>query len=197
MVTIASRLKVSFVSGNKNKVEEVQTILGSSFPHDLVCTPIDLPEYQGEPDKVSLEKCKKAFEAVKGPVIVEDTCLCFNALGGLPGPYIKWFLDKLGPAGLKQMLEGFEDKSGYALCTFAYYDGTGEPILFRGKTEGVIVDPRGPNTFGWDPCFQPTGFNQTYAEMTKDQKNKISHRFKALDALRNHFRFEEPPVKKA
>ena len=60
---------------------------------------IDLPEYQGEPDSISIDKCKAAMEQIKGPVIVEDTCLCFNALGGLPGPYIKWFLEKLRPAG--------------------------------------------------------------------------------------------------
>ena len=56
-------------------------------------------------------------------VMVEDTCLCFNALKGLPGPYIKWFLQKLGHDGLNAMLAGFEDKSAYAQCTFAYSAG--------------------------------------------------------------------------
>lgn len=73
---------------------------------------------------------------VQGPVLVEDTCLCFNALGGLPGPYIKWFLEKLKPEGLHQLLAGFEDKSAYALCTFALSTGDpSEPVrLFRGRT---------------------------------------------------------------
>jgi inosine triphosphate pyrophosphatase len=61
---------------------------------------IDLPEYQGTPEVVCREKCKEAAKLVGGPVIVEDTCLCFNALNGLPGPYIKWFLDALKPDGL-------------------------------------------------------------------------------------------------
>ena len=84
------------------------------------------------------------------------------------------------------MLHGFEDKSAYALCTFAYYSGDpkDEVKLFQGKTEGDIVDPRGPRTFGWDPCFQPKGYDKTYAEMTKDLKNSISHRSRALAALR-------------
>jgi inosine/xanthosine triphosphate pyrophosphatase family protein len=55
--------------------------------------------------------------------MVEDTCLCFNALQGLPGPYIKWFLQKLGHDGLNRMLAGFDDKSAYALCVFAYSSG--------------------------------------------------------------------------
>lgn len=59
-----------------------------------------MAEYQGEPDEVAIQKCKEATTKVDGPVLVEDTCLCFNALGGLPGPYVKWFLKKLGPEGV-------------------------------------------------------------------------------------------------
>uniref|UniRef100_A0A7N5K6B9 Inosine triphosphate pyrophosphatase n=1 Tax=Ailuropoda melanoleuca TaxID=9646 RepID=A0A7N5K6B9_AILME len=131
----------------------------------------------------------KKLEEVQGPVLVEDTCLCFNALGGLPGPYIKWFLEKLKPEGLYQLLAGFEDKSAYALCTFALSTGDPtEPVrLFRGRTSGRIVVPRGCRDFGWDPCFQPDGYEQTYAEMPKAEKNAISHRFRALLELQKYF----------
>lgn len=61
-------------------------------------------------------------------MIVEDTSLCFNALHGLPGPYIKWFLAKLGHQGLNQVLAGFEDKSAYAQCTFALSEGPAEQV---------------------------------------------------------------------
>ncbi|XP_012967716.1 inosine triphosphate pyrophosphatase isoform X2 [Mesocricetus auratus] len=128
--------KIVFVTGNAKKLEEVIQILGDKFPCTLVAQKIDLPEYQGEPDEISIQKCKEAARQVQGPVLVEDTCLCFNALGGLPGPYIKWFLEKLKPEGLHQLLAGFEDKSAYALCTFAL--STGDPsqpvLLFRGQT---------------------------------------------------------------
>ncbi|KPP68829.1 inosine triphosphate pyrophosphatase-like [Scleropages formosus] len=148
-----------------------------------------MPEYQGEPDEISRQKCQEAARQVDGPVIVEDTCLCFRALGGLPGPYIKWFLDKLKPEGLYKLLAGFEDKSAWALCTFAFCAGKEEPVLlFRGKTEvGCIVEPRGPRDFGWDPCFQPDGFDKTYAELPKEVKNTISHRYRALTAMSEHF----------
>uniref|UniRef100_A0A2K6GP71 Inosine triphosphate pyrophosphatase n=1 Tax=Propithecus coquereli TaxID=379532 RepID=A0A2K6GP71_PROCO len=130
----------------------------------------------------------KKLEEVKGPVLVEDTCLCFNALKGLPGPYIKWFLEKLKPEGLHQLLAGHEDKSAYALCTFALSTGDpSEPVhLFRGRTSGQIVVPRGSRDFGWDPCFQPDGYEQTYAEMPKAEKNAISHRFRALRKLQEY-----------
>ncbi|XP_061635067.1 inosine triphosphate pyrophosphatase isoform X3 [Phyllopteryx taeniolatus] len=130
----------------------------------------------------------KKLEEIDGPVIVEDTCLCFKALGGLPGPYIKWFLDKLKPEGLYKLLAGFEDKSAWALCTFAFTSGKDEPVqLFRGITQGRIVEPRGPRDFGWDPCFQPEGYDKTYAELPKEVKNSISHRYRALVAMSEHF----------
>lgn len=180
---------LTLVTGNKNKLKEFLKILGPDFPHEVVNNDVDLPEYQGEPDNVAIEKCKLAAQAIKGPVITEDTCLCFNALGGMPGPYIKWFLGKIGPAGLYKMLAGFEDKTAYALCTLAYSSGEkdSEVILFRGRTDGQIVEPRGPQDFGWDPCFQPDGFKETYAEMPKETKNSISHRGKAVESLKSHF----------
>lgn len=163
--------------------------MGETFPWKVESKNIDLPEFQGEPDEISEEKCKVAAREIGGPVIVEDTCLCFSALGDLPGPYIKWFLKKLGPEGLYRLLTGWEDKSAYALCTFAYSTGKLEDpvILFRGKTMGKIVEPRGPRNFGWDPCFQPDGFEQTYAEMPSEIKNSISHRGKALKSLKEYF----------
>ena len=91
------------------------------------------------------------------------------------------------------MLHGFEDKSAYAICTFAYSNGNPDDpvLLFRGITNGCIVEPRGPTDFGWDPCFQPDGHDQTYAEMAKTLKNTLSHRSKALQALREHFTKEQ------
>jgi len=181
---------IVFVTGNANKLKEVVQILDTdTFHHKVVSQDIDLPEFQGEPDEITRAKCLEATRHVEGPVLIEDTCLCFNALGGMPGPYIKWFLKPLGPAGLHRMLADFEDKSAYAVCTFAYHSGVpGDKVhLFMGRTEGHIVAPRGPPGFGWDPCFEPTGYQLTYAEMTSEQKNAISHRGRALQKLRDFF----------
>ncbi|GAB2221476.1 hypothetical protein Droror1_Dr00012657 [Drosera rotundifolia] len=177
---------VTFVTGNPKKLEEVKAILGNSIPFQSL--KIDLPELQGEPEEISKEKARLASVKVNGPVLVEDTCLCFNALQGLPGPYIKWFLQKIGHEGLNNLLEAYKDKSAYALCVFSLALGPdAEPITFLGKTLGKIVPARGPNDFGWDPIFQPDGYEQTYAEMPKEEKNKISHRSRALALVKSHF----------
>ena len=84
--------RITFITGNKKKLEEVVAIIGDSLPFELVSMKLDLPELQGEPKEVSIEKCKIAARQCKGPVMVEDTSLCYNALGGLPGVYIKVFI---------------------------------------------------------------------------------------------------------
>lgn len=179
---------ITFVTGNKKKLEEVQAILGDSLPFLIVSAKIDLPELQGaDPTDVSLEKCKLAAEQVQGPVMVEDTSLCFNALGGLPGIYIKWFLDKIGHEGLNNLLAAYTDKSAYAQCIFSLSLGPGHaPIAFVGQTPGTIVHARGPLDFGWDPVFQPSGYEQTYAELPKEVKNAISHRGRALEKVKEY-----------
>ncbi|KAG1171299.1 hypothetical protein G6F70_007138 [Rhizopus microsporus] len=178
--------KLVFVTGNKNKLNEVRHILNGVI--DVESHSLDLPELQGETQEIAKQKSKLAAETLKGPCITEDTALCFNAMNGLPGPYIKWFQNSLGHDGINKMLAGFEDKSAVALCTFGYCEGPGhEPIIFEGKTTGKIVPARGPNTFGWDAIFQPDGYDQTYAEMDKEIKNSISHRSKALDELKKYF----------
>lgn len=170
----------TFVTGNKKKLEEVQAILS---PITIVSKNIDLVEIQGTAEEVTRAKAKEAAQRMQTTVVIEDTCLCFNAFNGLPGPYIKWFLKELGPLGLWKMIQNFNDHSAYAMCTFAYCKVGQEPILFKGITTGTIVEPRGDNQFGWDPIFKPDGYDETYAEMEKSLKNSISHRFKAVSKL--------------
>ncbi|MCP9258552.1 Inosine triphosphate pyrophosphatase [Dirofilaria immitis] len=119
---------------------------------------IDLPEYQGEPSEIARLKCLAASQQLQRPNLKTD--------------------------GLYKLLAGFEDKTAYAQCIFAYCEDPSKPILlFEGRTNGRIVEPRGEANFGWDPCFEPEGFSQTYAEMGSMVKNTISHRSKALAQL--------------
>lgn len=148
--------------------------------------------------------------------MTEDTALCFEALGGLPGPYIKDFLGQLGHTGticsllhlslckadqsrpgLNTLLQGFPTTAATAVCTFAYSPGPGqEPILFEGRTEGHIVPPAGPTHFGWDPIFAPIeGEGKTYAQMDGAVKNTISHRYRALEKLRAYLASQGPEGK--
>ncbi|KXN84055.1 Inosine triphosphate pyrophosphatase, partial [Leucoagaricus sp. SymC.cos] len=175
---------VAFVTGNANKLKEVKQILSSGeHPIEVVSQSLDISELQGTTQEVAIAKCKRAAELVGGPCITEDTALGFKALNGLPGPYIKHFLVELGHEGLNNLLVGFPTKEAEAICTFAYSSGPGtEPLIFEGRTAGMIVSARGPGYFGWDPVFEPLGTG--YAEMPCEQKNKLSHRYKALDKLR-------------
>ncbi|KAJ6094652.1 hypothetical protein N7467_002165 [Penicillium canescens] len=172
--------KLNFITGNKNKLSEVRAILGNVIEVDS--QEVDVPEIQGTIEEIAKEKARRAAEAINGPALTEDTALEFHALKGLPGPYIKSFM-ALGHEGLNKMLDGFEDRTAEAVCTFAFCRGPGEePLIFQGRTEGAIVRPRGPTNFGWDPIFEYDG-KTTYAEMEKEAKNKISHRYKALVKL--------------
>ncbi len=185
------RKVINFVSGNKNKLRELNEILSENFKDIIVKQlDIDLPELQGIPEDIVRGKLKLAIEKSKGlegPVLVEDTSLCFNAYGGLPGPYIKYFLKSIKQEGLYKMACAFEDHSAYAQSIFGLQkNGNSEPHLFIGKTDGEIVSPRGQKNFGlsgWDPCFKPNCSSKTYAEMEEDEKNKISHRGKSSKAL--------------
>ncbi|KAI4087314.1 MAG: hypothetical protein LQ348_007424 [Seirophora lacunosa] len=178
------RMELHFITGNPNKLAEVQAILGNTVP--LRNRSLDLVEIQGTIEGISKDKCRQAAAMLGGPVLVEDTCLCFSALKGLPGPYIKWFLQALGHEGLNKLLLGYEDKSAHAVCTFAFSEGPGhEPMLFEGRVLGKIVPARGALVFGWDPIFEYQG--ETFAEMDKAKKNGLSHRFLALAKLKAWF----------
>ncbi|MCL4149458.1 UNVERIFIED_CONTAM: hypothetical protein GTU68_025328, partial [Idotea baltica] len=82
---MAAKKNLVFVTGNDKKLKEVKELVGESFPFNIVNQKIDLPEYQGEADDISRGKCLEAGKIVGGPVIVEDSCLCFDSLKGLPG----------------------------------------------------------------------------------------------------------------
>lgn len=149
---------ITFVSGNPLKKEEVKKILEGSIPCDLLFDTVEFDEPQATPLEISQAKCRQAVRVIKGPCLVEDTSLCFNALNGLPGPYIKWFIESLGNEGLSRLLDGFEDKSAFAQCVVSFTLGEGEEVFsFIGETEGNIVKPVGPLGFGWDSVFTVSG----------------------------------------
>jgi len=115
---------------------------------------------------------------------VDDTALCFNAMNGMPGPYIKFFLEALGPEKLHLLLAGFSDKTAEAVATIGYCEGPGhEPVLFQGRIDGTIVPARGVLRYGWQTCFQPDGMVLTLAEMSDEEKHMISHLGIALQKL--------------
>ena len=179
--------KVTFVTVNSNKYREFKQMTAGKL--EVCQLDIDLPELQGDPIEVSIQKVKTAFKKSQIPTVIEDTSLCMEAYGGLPGPYIKWFLNNLKPKGLHKMLDGFEDKSAYAMTVYAYMENEDSEVkTFVGKTYGKVIQPRGIPKFGWDANFLEGTSGKTYAEMTPEEKNGVSQRGKAIKVLLDYFK---------
>ena len=179
-------MKICFVTGNRLKFEEDREIL-AGYGIEVEHVSMDLPEMQADPEEIAKHKAKTAAEKTGKPCFVDDTALCFNALNGLPGEYIKFFVEKLGLPNLVRLLEGFEDKSAKAMAVVGYCEPGKEPVVFEGVVEGAIVMPRG-SRFAWDPIFVPNGHEKTYAEMEIGEKNKISHRRKAMEKFAEYLK---------
>lgn len=167
-----------FITGNKGKFEEMRAILP-----ELEMRDIDLPEIQsGDAQEIIRAKLQAAFEHCPGEFIVEDTSLYFDALGGLPGPLIKWFLKAIGTQGLADLAEKMGNPRAAAKTVIGYAKNRDEVFFFEGVVPGRIVAPRGTG-FGWDPIFVPDGHERTFGEMSKDEKNAISMRRLAAEKL--------------
>lgn len=187
--------KLFFATGNDDKFKEVKEILEShennSNSENTKITieqiKIDLPELQGKPEDVILEKAKIAYQKIKKPVFVDDTGLAFNSLNGMPGIYIKHFLHAIKQEGLFKLLNAFEDKSAKAFVSIGFCDGN-TTKYFIGECSGKIVFPKSTGQgfgFGWDPIFSPDGYDEdTFATLMPEIKNKISHRRKAFDKFK-------------
>ena len=168
-----------FVTSNIHKIREVSTSL--RWPVEGVRAHLD--ELQTtDLQELATHKVMQAWEQVNAPVMVEDTALVFHAWGGLPGPFVRYFVDQVGLEGMVRSLAGFEDQSAEALCMFALHDGE-QVRCFQGRMPGRIVSPRGEHGFGWDAIFQPEGSELTYGEMTPDLKQRYSMRARALEPL--------------
>ena len=171
------RAKPTFITSNASKAEQLSWHLGIEVAHQAA----EVPEIQSlDPAEVVEHKARAAFETVQGPVLVEDTSLVFHALGKLPGPLIKWFLQELGNDGLCRLLNGYGSRSATAAVIFGYYDGQ-QLLTFWGVKQGEIAaHPRGASGFGWDPIFVPEGDSKTWGEMSKDEQTQTSIRKVAL-----------------
>jgi non-canonical purine NTP pyrophosphatase (RdgB/HAM1 family) len=173
-------MQLYFITGNKNKFDEVQSILGNVEQLD-----IDLPEIQDiDAKNIIRTKLLEALQHKEGKFIVEDTSLYLNCLNGLPGPLIKWFLKTIGNEGLFNIAEKLANDGAEAKTIIGYARNYEQIYFFEGSVKGRVVKPKGNSGFGWDPIFQPNGFHKTFAEMNSDEKNSISMRKVALNKFK-------------
>lgn len=184
-------MKLCFATNNKHKIAEIGKILGSEFEivglQELGCVE-DLPETTGTIEGNSHQKATYVYENFKIPCFADDTGLEVQALGGKPGVDSAYFA---GPqrssadniALLLDLLSNKIDRTAQFKTVITYIDHNG-PMQFTGIVKGKISETQsGVGGFGYDPVFIPEGFTISFAEMTTEEKNKISHRALAVSQL--------------
>ncbi|AKM82600.1 TPA: non-canonical purine NTP pyrophosphatase [Candidatus Berkelbacteria bacterium] len=173
---------IYFITGNENKFREAKAILPVIERLDL-----DLIEIQEiDPLKIIKAKMEEAFKHHSGEFIIEDGYLDVKSLGGLPGPFAKWFIKLLGKDGIWEIVKNSSDKSAEVSVIIGYAKNKDEISFLEGSIKGKMVAPRGENGFGWDSIFQPYGYDKTFAEMTTEEKNSISMRKIAFEKLKDY-----------
>jgi len=186
---------------NAHKMREFRELLGPGFDViDLSSFPeIAIPKETGRTfEENATLKAIAASKQLPSLVITDDSGLEVEALGGAPGIFSARYagenagdvsnVDKLLRELRKQNI-ATEKRSARFRCVIALAQNGKVLGVFEGFVEGKIVDPpRGSGGFGYDPIFEPKGFDQTFAEMTPESKNQISHRGQAIAALRKALR---------
>lgn len=202
---------VKFVTTNPGKIHEAREYLDDAVEQ----LDFDYPERQADDlATVAAYGARAAYRYAGEPVIVDDSGLTIEALGGFPGPYSSYVEENLGIERVWQLANKEQNRAGAFRAVIAYCDGdsfdaTPEPVdtnrrgddldadarasattdqqvedgqlpvrLFEGVAPGTIVEPRGDGGFGFDPIFEYDG--TTFAEMSTEEKNAVSHRGRAL-----------------
>jgi len=164
------------VTGNPHKAAEARRIVGSR----LGVEDVDLPEIQSlDPREVVRAKALEAWARLRRPLVVEETSLELRALGGFPGPLVKWMLEAAGAEGIARCAHGLGDSVAVARCLVLHYDGGREVVGVGVETGRLVLPARGTAGFGWDVVFAPDGSERTYAELGAAEKDARGHRGRA------------------
>ncbi len=168
----ATTKNIIFVTGNQNKADLHAAHLGVPLMHQK----LELDEVQSfSLHEIAEHKARQAYDIVKQPVLIEDSALTFHALGKLPGPFIKWFLQELTLQQLCDFVPADNRGATAAIC-YCLYDGT-SVTFFNGEVSGTITTtPRGEGGFGYDPIFVIDGQPLTNAEMDHEEYARYSLR---------------------
>ncbi len=153
---------------------------------------VEYPEVQANRLEEVVESALDCLAPVHGDdLVVDDSGLFVQGLAGFPGVYSSYVYQTLGGEGILRLLEGVHDRRAtFETVLGLRTDGVNE--LFLGKCRGTIAaKPRGSEGFGFDPIFVPEEASRTFAQMTPAEKNAVSHRGRAADALADHLRRRE------
>jgi len=182
-------MKLYFVTGNEMKAREVARIMP-----DIERISLDLPEIQSlDPQEVLKEKLLEAHKLEPNKtLVVEDVTYSIKGMGGLPGTLIKWFVESLGPSGIFDLL-GEKDSTTSVCANLGIINPSGEMSFFVGEVKGITVTPGAGEGFHFDNIFMPDGQDKRYSEMTRDEKDAISHRGIAWQKLSKSFGNKKRP----
>lgn len=192
-----NNMKIVAATGNKHKIEEIESIT-KKFGMNVITKAeagvgdLEVEETGTTFEENSLIKAEAIMKATGMPAIADDSGLEADALNGAPGVYSARFsgegaTDESNNAKLLKLMENIPDDERSArfvsVVTLCFPDGT--VVAVRGECPGTLRrSPRGDGGFGYDPLFVPVGYDKTYAEISAEEKNIISHRAKALGILR-------------
>lgn len=184
-------MKLVFATNNQNKVKEVQSLLPSHITilslKDIGCEE-DIPETQPTIEGNAIQKAQYVKENYGYDCFADDTGLEVNALNGEPGVFSARYAGEQRNAAdnmnkLLQELQDKEDRSAHFKTVVALILN-GQQHTFEGICEGIIIkEKRGDKGFGYDPIFMANGFNETFAQISLAEKNRVGHRGKAVQKL--------------
>ena len=201
-------MKIVFATNNRNKLAEIQSILGDRFEivslKDIGCD-ADIPETGSTLEENAMQKARYIYDNYGLSVFADDTGLEVDALGGAPGVYSASYAGGEGhdsEANMTRLLSELGENNNRkaqfrTVIALLLKDDSAtdnnqpEPAgkLFEGIAKGeIILERRGGEGFGYDPIFMPEGYDRTFAELGLDVKNKISHRAKAVERLAEYLK---------
>lgn len=173
-----------FITGNIGKLAEIQERV-KTLDIKVIQKDLGYPEIQVETlEDVAEYGVKHIQKQFNEPFILEDAGLFIDDLDGFPGVYSKYVFYTIGLKGILKLMENTTKRSALFRSVYAYAEPNSKPILFVGECKGTItIKERGTGGFGYDPLFIPDGESKTFAEMSREEKNRYSHRGKAVDKL--------------
>lgn len=177
--------RITFITWNSWKYNEAKSIVWDHI--ELEQVDIDLPEIQTVSVKEVIEnKLKEWYKQIKTPLIVEDTWLEFESWNWLPWALIKFFLKSVWNEGLIKMLEPYQNKRAKVVCYVWYFDWE-HTVFFNWELSWSISDEvLWESWFQFDKIFIPNWQTKTFAQLSAEEKNKISHRRLAFEKFRDY-----------
>lgn len=186
--------KLVIATSNKHKLKEIEELFNGNAIKEILPIPSDIGEII-EDGKTFIEnsfiKARAVYNHTKLPSLADDSGLCINALNGNPGIYsARYGGENLSYEEKMQMiideLKNKKDRSAYFMTSAVCVLDENYYIAVEGIVNGKIIEnPRGFDGFGYDPIFQPDGYNITYAEMSLEEKNSMSHRALAMKKMKD------------